>query len=109
MRKLFVALGLLLTSVSVRADQLFPTAAGTTWEYDSTETLTGTAPVRSVIKVRAGKQLLYGIEVIKLETLSGNPRNKLYSFSERKGDPFYENCGCSCSFSQVSGESRAWR
>ena len=71
MRKLFVALAL-LTSVSVRADQLLPTAEGTTWEYDSTETLTGAAPVRSVIKVRAGKQVLYGTEVIKLETLSSN-------------------------------------
>jgi hypothetical protein len=76
MRKLFVALGLLLASVSAHADQLFPTAEGTTWEYDATETLTGAAPVRSVIKVRAGKQRLYGIEVIKLETLSGNVVSK---------------------------------
>jgi hypothetical protein len=76
MRKLFVALGLLLTSVSVPADQLLPTSEGTTWEYDSTETLTGAAPARSVVTIRAGKQVLYGIEVIKLETLSGNVVSK---------------------------------
>src|SRR5436190_13959472 len=76
MRKLFAALGLLLTSVSIHADQLLPTAEGTNWEYDVTETLTGAAPLRSVIKVRAGKQRLYGIEVVKLETLSGNVVSK---------------------------------
>ena len=70
------ALAIVLSPIFVRADQLLPTAEGTTWEYDSTETLTGAAPVRSVIKVRAGKQVLYGIEVVKLETLSGNVVSK---------------------------------
>ena len=68
---MFVAVGILLTSVCVRADPLLPTAEGTTWEYDATEALNGAAPVHSVIKILAGKQVLYGVEVIKLETLSG--------------------------------------
>jgi hypothetical protein len=72
MRKLFLAIELLLAAVSVRADQILPTVEGTSWEYDSTETLTGAAPVRSVVTVRAGKQLLDGKEVVKFETLSGN-------------------------------------
>src|SRR5437773_7009814 len=76
MRKLLFALAIVLSPIFARADQLLPTAEGTTWEYDSTETLTGAAPVRSVIKVRAGKQVLYGIEVVKLETLSGNVVSK---------------------------------
>jgi hypothetical protein len=76
MRKLFLAAALFLAAVFVSADQLLPIAEGTTWEYDSTETLTGAAPVRSVVTVRAGKQLLEGKEVSKLETLSGNVVSK---------------------------------
>src|SRR6266446_6606668 len=76
MRKLFSAAALFLAAASARADQLFPTAVGTTWEYDLTETLTGTAPGHSTVTIRAGKQLLYGIELIKLETLSGNVVSK---------------------------------
>jgi hypothetical protein len=76
MRKLFLAVELLLAVVAVRADQLLPTVEGTSWEYDSMETLTGAAPVHSVVTVRAGKQLLDGEEVIKLETLSGNVVSK---------------------------------
>jgi hypothetical protein len=76
MRKLFLAVELLLVAVSVRADQLLPTVEGTSWEYDSTETMTGTAPVHSTVTVRAGKQLLDGEEVVKLETLSGNVVSK---------------------------------
>jgi hypothetical protein len=76
MRKLFLAVELLLAAASVRADQLLPTVEGTSWEYDSTETLTGAAPVHSVVIVRAGKQLLDGAEVVKLETFSGNVVSK---------------------------------
>jgi hypothetical protein len=72
MRKLFLAIELLLVVIAVRAEPLLPTAEGTRWEYDSTETLTGAAPVISVVTVRAGKQLLDGKEVVKFETLSGN-------------------------------------
>jgi hypothetical protein len=76
MRKSFLASALLLAAVSVRAEPLLPTAEGTTWEYDLTETLTGAAPVRSVVTVRAGKQLLDGKEMVRLETLSGNVVSK---------------------------------
>ncbi|HWM25635.1 MAG TPA: hypothetical protein VNP98_12495 [Chthoniobacterales bacterium] len=76
MRKSFLAAALVLAAVSVRAEALLPTGEGTTWEYDSTETLTGAAPVRSVVTVRAGKQLFDGKEVVKLETLSGNAVSK---------------------------------
>ena len=76
MRKSFLAIALVLAAVSVRAEALLPIAEGTSWEYDSTETLTGAAPVRSIITVRAGKQLLDGKEVAKLETLSGNVVSK---------------------------------
>jgi hypothetical protein len=72
MRKSFLAAALVLAAISVRAEALLPTAEGTSWEYEMTETLTATAPVRSVITVRASKQLLDGKEVAKLETLSGN-------------------------------------
>src|SRR5450759_559813 len=76
MRILFLAVELLLAAVSVRADQFLPTIEGTTWEYDSTETLTGAAPVHSVVTVRAGKQLLDGKEVVRFETISGNVVSK---------------------------------
>ena len=76
MRKLLLAAALFLAAVSVRADQLLPTAEGTSWEYDSTETLTGAAPMHSVVTVRAGRQLLDGKEVVKLETRSGNVVSK---------------------------------
>lgn len=77
MRKLFLAVAPLLAAISVRADPLLPTAEGTTWEYDSTETLTAAAPVQSVVTVRAGRQLLDGKEVVKLETISGNAVSKI--------------------------------
>lgn len=76
MRKSFLALALLLAAVFARAEALLPTAEGTSWEYVSTETLPGAAPVRSVITVRAGRQLVDGKEAVKLETSSGNVVSK---------------------------------
>jgi len=76
MRKSFLAVALFFAAVVAHADELLPTAEGTSWEYDSTETLTGAAPVRTVVTVRAGKQLLDGKEVIKLETLLGEVVSK---------------------------------
>jgi hypothetical protein len=76
MRKSFLAAALLLAAVSARADQLLPTGEGTRWEYDATETLTGAPPAHSVVTVRAGKQVLDGKEVAKLETLSNNVVSK---------------------------------
>jgi hypothetical protein len=77
MRKSFSAIALLFVAIAVRADQLLPTAEGTNWEYRSSETLTGSAPVYSVVKVRAGKEMLDGKEVVKLETLSGDSISKI--------------------------------
>jgi hypothetical protein len=77
MRKFFLAVALLLAAIAVRAEQLLPTVEGTSWEYDSTETLTGAAPAHSVVTVRAGKQLLNGKEVVTFETLSGNVVSKI--------------------------------
>jgi hypothetical protein len=76
MRKPLLAVVLLFAAVSAHADQLLPTSEGTTWEYESTETLTGAAPVHSIVIVRAGKQLFEGKELLKLETLSGGAVSK---------------------------------
>lgn len=76
MRRLVSAITLLLAAVNGRAEQLLPTAEGTSWEYRSTETLTGSAPAHSVVMVRAGKEMLDGKEVVKLETLSGGTVSK---------------------------------
>src|SRR5205823_13773261 len=45
-------------------------------EYDSTETLTGAAPVHSIVTIRAGQQLLDGKKVVKLEIFSGSVLSK---------------------------------
>lgn len=85
MRKSFLAVALLFAAVSARADQLLPTGEGTRWEYDATETLTGAPPAHSVVTVRAGKQILDGKEVAKLETLSNNvvSKTELISVDEK--------------------------
>jgi hypothetical protein len=77
MRKSFLAIALVLAAVSARAEALLPTAEGTSWEYELTETLPGAASVRSVVTVRVGRQLLEGKETVKLETLSGNVVSKI--------------------------------
>ena len=76
MRRLLPAVVLLFAAINGRADPLLPTTEGTSWEYRSTETLTGAAPVQSDITVRAGKTTLDGKEVVKLETLSGGAVSK---------------------------------
>ena len=76
MSKLGLIAALLLAAFSVRADQFLPTAEGTSWEYDSMETRTDMAPTRSIITVRASKQLVAGRELVKLETLSNNVISK---------------------------------
>jgi hypothetical protein len=85
MRKSFLAAGLLLAAIATHAEPLLPTTEGTTWEYDSTETLTGAAPVRSSVTIRVGKQLFEGKELVKLETLSGNvvTKTELVNVTER--------------------------
>src|ERR1700730_13563627 len=76
MRISFLAAALFFAAVSVRADQLLATLERTRWGYDSTETLTGAAPVHSIVTVRAGKKFLDGKEVVKLETFSDNVVSK---------------------------------
>jgi hypothetical protein len=77
MRKSIPAIAVLFAAIAVRADPLLPTVEGTNWEYRSTESLTGSPPTRSVITVRAGKEMLDGKEVVKLETLSGSSISKV--------------------------------
>jgi hypothetical protein len=72
MRKILLAVALLLAAITVRADPLLPTGEGTSWEYAATETLPGAAPVRSVVTVRAGRELLDGKDTVKLETFAGD-------------------------------------
>jgi hypothetical protein len=76
MRKLLLAFVPFLAAMVAHADPLLPTAEGTTWEYVSTESLTGAPPVRSVVTVRVGKQLFDGKEVAKFDTLSNNVVSK---------------------------------
>ena len=61
-RFLPVVVFLLIAAVSVRADQLLPTGEGTSWEYDSTETVTGAPPTHSAVTVRAGTNTLLGLD-----------------------------------------------
>jgi hypothetical protein len=79
MRKLgFTAIVIFLAGLA-RAEQLLPTAEGTTWLYQSTEEVGGpdAAPaVRSAITIRAGKQLFEGKEFVKLETLADDVISK---------------------------------
>src|SRR5436189_1627242 len=72
MRRLFLAGALFLSAVSTHADPLIPNGVGTSWEYNLTEAGTGSAPVTSTITLRVGRQILYGIELIKLETLNSD-------------------------------------
>jgi len=71
MRELLFAATLFLIPLSTRADELLPTKEETTWEYNATETITGSAPTNTVVTVRVGKQVLDDKEVVKLETFSG--------------------------------------
>ena len=76
MQKWAFTAALFLAAVSAGADQFLPAAAGTSWEYDSVETRTDMAPTRTVVTVRASKQLVAGRELVKLETLSNDVISK---------------------------------
>src|SRR5689334_20156764 len=71
MRRFLFLLAFLFSGVCIRAESLLPPIDGMTWEYQSTEFVTGEAPKRSVVTVRGGKQLLDGREMPQLETISG--------------------------------------
>ena len=73
MRKLGLAATFLFAVAMARADQLLPTADGTTWQYDSKEEFGGptAAPAAtSIVTLRVGRQTFDGKEFIKFETLS---------------------------------------
>ncbi|MCA1658595.1 MAG: hypothetical protein LC627_04770, partial [Verrucomicrobiaceae bacterium] len=73
MGKLGLVAALIFWAALARADQIMPTAEGTTWLYQSKAESGGAdaAPaVRSTITIRAGKQMFEGKEFVKLETLS---------------------------------------
>ena len=76
MRPLLLVTVLLFGPLLATGDDLIPITEGTKWEYDSTETLTGSTPLNSVVTLRAGKDFLDGKEVVKLETFSGNVLSK---------------------------------
>lgn len=79
MRKLALTATLIFLTVLARADQLMPTAEGTTWLYQSTEEVGGpdAAPaVRSTSTIRAGKQIFEGKEFVTLDTLADDVMTK---------------------------------
>ncbi|MEN3368851.1 MAG: hypothetical protein V7609_994 [Verrucomicrobiota bacterium] len=80
MRKLGLTAIVIFLAALARANQLLPTAEGTTWLYQSTEEGGGpdAAPVvRSAIAIRAGKQMFEGKEFVKLETLADKVISKI--------------------------------
>jgi hypothetical protein len=73
MRKLALAALLLFAAATAQADELLPTADGTTWQYDSKEEYGGPAAApatTSIVTVRIGRQTFDGKEFVKFETLS---------------------------------------
>lgn len=79
MRKPGLIALLIFLAAFARADQIMPTAEGTTWLYQSTAESGGpdaVPAVRSTITIRAGKQMFEGKEVVKLETLSDDVVSK---------------------------------
>src|SRR5947207_929930 len=64
----------LLAAMVLRAEQLLPTAPGTSWQYDSKEVFGGPSadrPVESIVTIRASTQLFEKKEFVKFETFSG--------------------------------------
>lgn len=73
MRKIGLIATLVFAVAIARADQLLPTADGTTWQYDSAEEVGGPAAgpaVNSVVTLRIGRQTFDGKEFLKFETLT---------------------------------------
>src|SRR5256885_15348765 len=71
----------------VQAEPLFPTAEGTTWQYETTEELGGPGaapPSTGSVTMRIGRQTFGGKEFIKRETMTGDAvtRTELMTFDE---------------------------
>jgi hypothetical protein len=79
MRKLGLIVILILSATLARADQIMPTAEGTTWLYQSIAESGGpdaVPAVRSTITIRAGKQMFEGKEFVKFDTLADDVMTK---------------------------------
>ena len=79
MTKLGLASTLVFAVVAARADQLLPTADGTTWQYESREEFGGPAaapPIDSIVTLRIGRQTFDGKEFLKFETLADDSLTK---------------------------------
>ena len=79
---------LLLVSTIARAESFFPTADGTTWEYELTEELGGPAAapaVKSAVTVRVSRQTFEGKEFLKFETRTDDllTKTELMTFDDR--------------------------
>jgi len=79
MKKLGLAALLVFAVLVARAEQLLPTADGTTWSYDSKEETGGPGAgpaVNSVVTVTLGRQTLDGKEFLKFDTLTDDSLTK---------------------------------
>src|SRR5207248_8356347 len=77
----------LLAAVVLRAEQLLPTAPGTSWQYDSKEEFGGPAaerPVESIVTIWVGTQLFEKKDLVKFGMYSGDTVicTELVSFSD---------------------------
>jgi hypothetical protein len=79
MKTLGLAVLLIFAVVIARADQVLPTAEGTTWQYQSTEEFGGPAaapPMTAEVRVRVGRQSSDGKEFLKFETTTDDVLTK---------------------------------
>lgn len=79
MKRLGLTALLVFAVVVARAEQLLPTADGTTWTYDSTEETGGPGAgpaINSVVTIRVGRQTFDGKEFLKFETLNDDSLTK---------------------------------
>ena len=88
MSKLGFAILFAVTAVAAGADEPFPSADGTTWEYQSTEEFGGPAAapaVAATVIVRTGRQTHDGREFVKFETLNEDAvtRTELVTVDEK--------------------------
>jgi hypothetical protein len=75
MRKIGLIATVVFAAAVARADQLLPTADGTTWRYESTEEFGGPEarpPENAPVTVRVGRQTSGSKEFLKFETLTGD-------------------------------------
>jgi hypothetical protein len=79
MRRFGLTATLIFAVAIARADQLLPTADGTTWQYESIEEFGGPAagpPLNSLITLRLGRQTFDGRDFLKFETFTDGSLTK---------------------------------